>query len=215
MSKIFHYFLFLLIFASITKNIKGKSIFWNITLTERHIQLGNSGEAYLTIYLDDVPKNVINFENTIIIGINLKNPDSTFTAQVHHYSSTKDEEIYKIDFTSETIGKNFFIITLYDYENQKSFELDDVEFEIKKKEIIIEEIIPDPSKTKLIKAPKYVGENDTINFEFSLVDTKGNDIIGAYRDILNLRMQHIRTVIITIVKSKRRCGSVRNGILAS
>lgn len=178
MSKIFHYFLFLLIFASITKNIKGKSIFWNITLTERHIQLGNSGEAYLTIYLDDVPKNVINFENTIIIGINLKNPDSTFTAQVHHYSSTKDEEIYKIDFTSETIGKNFFIITLYDYENQKSFELDGVEFEIKKKEIIIEEIIPDPSKTKLIKAPKYVGENDTINFEFSLVDTKGNDIIG-------------------------------------
>ena len=110
MSKIFHYFLFLLIFASITKNIKGKSIFWNITLTERHIQLGNSGEAYLTIYLDDVPKNVINFENTIIIGINLKNPDSTFTAQVHHYSSTKDEEIYKIDFTSETIGKNFFIM---------------------------------------------------------------------------------------------------------
>ena len=139
--------------------------------------MGNSGEAYLTIKLDEVPKDTINFNNTIIIGIDLENSDPTFKAKVHKYKSSGNEEIYKIDFSSEAIGKNYFIITLYDYDDQISITLDPTEFEYGEKES--EEIIPDPYNTNLIKKPlAYVGENDTITFEFSLVDTHGNDIIG-------------------------------------
>ena len=171
-----------IIFISILANIKsriGETIFWDITLSEKLIKLGNSGEAFLTIYLNEVPKDIIDFDNTIIIGIDIEKPDPTFRAQVHRYSAKEDEEVYKIDFVSEKIGKNEFIIKLYDYENQREKILTPVEFEIGEKEIIIEEIIPDPSKTNLIELPlEYVGENDTIVFQFSLTDTKGNEIIG-------------------------------------
>ena len=173
-----YFYLFLLLF-SISKMIEIEEDFYKLTIDENLIKPGTFGEAYLTIYLKNIPESQINFDNTIIIAIDLENPDSEFSAKVHKIDSTEDQEVYKIDFTSKTEGKNNFIITLYDYDSQISFPLKPVEFEIGEKPIIIEEIIPDPSKTTLIKSPpKSIYENDTISFEFSLVDTKGNDIIG-------------------------------------
>ena len=184
---------FLFMFIFILANIKDahlneiSSKFWDITVAERLINMGNSGEAFLTIRINEVPKDTIDFSNTIIIGIDLENPDPTFKAKVHKYKSTENEEIYKIDFSSETIGKNNFIITLYDYDNQKSITLDPTEFEYGEKED--EEIIPDPNETNLIKEPlAYVGENDTITFEFSLVGTNGNDIIGTNSFLKKLKV---------------------------
>ena len=180
MSKIHYFFLFYILFISMIKSNKAATIFHEITLTDHKITLGNSGEGLLTIRLNEVPENTIDFEkNTIIIGIDLEKPDSNFIAQVHHHSSSEDQEVYKINFKTATLGSNSFIITLYDYENQKSYPSDPVEFEIIKKDVIIEEIIPDPKQTKLVKNPlEYVRENDTITFEFSMKDKKGNDIIG-------------------------------------
>ena len=172
-------FYILLLLLSISKLIKGQASYYKITIINDLIKPGTFGEAYLTIYLKNSPKIQINFDHTIIIGIDLENLDSEFSAKVHKISSNENEEVYKIDFTSKTKGKNKFIITLYDYDNQRSYTLTPVEFEIGEEEIIIEEIIPDPNKTKLINPhPNIVDENDTISFEFSLVDTKGNDIIG-------------------------------------
>ena len=125
MSKTKLFFVLIFILTNITdvySSEKSKD-FWDITVTESLINMGNLGEAFLTIRLDEVPKDTIDFRNTIIIGIDLENPDPTFKAKVHKYKSTENEEIYKIDFSSETIGKNNFIITLYDYENQRSIKL--------------------------------------------------------------------------------------------
>ena len=154
-------------------------------MEKERLKPGELGEAYLTIDYDEVPDSKIDFENTVIIGIDVEKPDDKFEAKIHLDSSKRHKEVYKIDFSSTTIGKNRFIITLYDYENYKSFTLDPVPYEIKEEHIIEEEIIPDPKKTTLIKElPKFVGENDTITFEFSLVDTKGKDIIGD-KEFLN------------------------------
>ena len=190
MSKIFHcFFSFFVIFA-ISNNILGETIFWNITLIENLIKPGNKGIAFLTIFLNDVPKDIIDFDNTVIIGIDLKNPDPSFKVQVHKFESKEDEEIYKIDFISEKLGKNEFIITLYDFENQRSFSLPPTEFEYGEEHIIEEEIIPDPTKTKIIARPlELVGENDTITFEFTLVDTKGNQIIGDSSFLEKLKLK--------------------------
>ena len=197
------FFVFFLILINI-KNVHLDEIsnnFWDITVSESLINMGNSGEAFLTIRIDEVPEDTIDFRNTIIIGIDLENSDPTFKAKVHKYKSTENEEIYKIDFSSETIGKNHFIITLYDYENQKSITLDPTEFEYG--EIEGQEIIPDPNKTNLIKRPpESIGENDTITFEFSLVDTNGNDIIGNKSFINKLKVinngEHIKAANITL-----------------
>ena len=179
MSKIFNCFFTFFIIFSISNNILGETIFWEITLLENLIKPGDKGVAFLTIYLNDVPKDKIDFDNTVIIGIDLKNPDPTFKVQVHKFESKEDKEIYKIDFISEKLGKNEFIITLYDFENQRSFSLPPTEFEYGEEHIIEEEVIPDPTKTKIIARPlEFVGENDTITFEFTLFDTKGNEIIG-------------------------------------
>ena len=203
MSKTKLFFVFIFILTNITdvySSEKSKD-FWDITVTESLINMGNLGEAFLTIRLDEVPRDTIDFRNTIIIGIDLENPDPTFKAKVHKYKSTENEEIYKIDFSSETIGKNNFIITLYDYENQRSIKLEPTEFEYGETEV--EEIIPDPNKTNLIKNPlEYVGENDTITFEFSLVDTNGYDIIGNKSFINKLKVinngKHLNTANITL-----------------
>ena len=179
MSNFYKYFFFFLTFICLSNIITGASDFWDIELEKKLLKPGELGEAFLTIDLDEAPKSKIDFEGTVIIGIDLENPDENFKVKIHLDSSKKDEETYKIEFSSTTKGKNKFIITLYDYENYRSFSLDPVSFEIGEDHIIEEEIIPDPKKTNLIKKPPiFVGENDTITFEFSLVDTKGKDITG-------------------------------------
>ena len=189
MLKLFNNILSLLILFAILNSILCETIFWDIKVKEELINLGKKGECFLTIYLKDVPKQKIDFDNTVIIGIDLENPDSSFSAQVHKYSSTEEEEVYIIDFSSEKLGKNNFTITLYDYDNQRSFSLPPVEFEYFE-EIIDEEIIPDPKKTQIINRPfEFVGENDTITFEFTLVDTKGNDIIGNDEFLKKLKVK--------------------------
>ena len=189
MSKIFHFALFVLLLISMLKVSKTKTLFGEITLNEDVIFQGNSGQGYLTINLNEVPEKSIDFENTVIIGIDLDEPDSNFTAQVHHYDSNENQEVYIIDFKTETLGQNKFTISLYDYENEISYTFEEVEFEIVKKDVIIEEIIPDPKNTDLIKAPlENIGENDTITFEFSLKDTNGNDIVGDSKFIKKLKV---------------------------
>ena len=184
MSNFCKYLIFFLTFISLSKVINGASVWWNIDLEKELIKPGELGEAILTIYLDEVPDSKIDFENTVIIGIDLEKPDDKFEVKIHPERTKKDEETYKIEFSSTTKGKNKFIITLYDYENYRSFSLPAVPYEIGEEPIIEVEIIPDPKKTKLIKEPlKFVGENDTITFEFSLVDTEGKDITGD-RDFL-------------------------------
>ena len=191
MPEIFNCFLSVFILFTILNMCLGETIFWDITLDKDQIKLGNKGVAYLIINLRDAPKGKIDFDNTVIIGIDLKNPDPSFTAQVHKYSSKDEEEVYKIDFTSENLGKNEFIITLYDYENQRSYSLPPTEFEYIEEQIIEEEIIPDPSKTKIISRPlEYVGENDTITFEFTLFDIKGNEIIGNNAFLKKLKVKN-------------------------
>ena len=192
MSKLLQYFLLFLIFVSFSKNINAKTVFWSLSYSNEIIELGDSGEAFLTIDLNKYPDQTIDFDNTVIIGFDLDKPDATFSAKIHKHNSTKDGEVYKIDFISETIGKNKFKITLYDYDNQKKYLLEEVvEFEIGKKEEIIEEIVPSPKSTKLLKslADSY-GENDTITVEFSLVDTKGKDIIGNSTFIKKLKVKN-------------------------
>lgn len=191
MSKIYQNFLFFLIFVLISKNINSENNFWKLTYSDEIIDPEDKGEAFLTIDIEETPKDIINFDNTVIIGIDLSKADPNFSAKVHKNSaSTKEKEVYKIDFESKTIGKNEFTITLYDYENKRSYTLDElVEFEIGKKEIIIEEIIPAPKKTKILNplSDSY-GENDTLTFDFSLVDSKGNDIIGNNTFIKKLKV---------------------------
>ena len=192
MSKNYLYYLFFLIFVSLTKNINSTTVFWELEYSDKKIPLKESGEAYLTINLKEAPKNTINFEHTVIIGIDLEKPDSTFSVKVHKHSSKDDEEVYKINFKSEKEGKNKFKITLYDYESKKSYVLEElVEFEYGEEKEVIEEVIPAPKNTKLTKnvAESY-GENDTISFEFSLVDTNGNDIIGNSTFIKKLKILH-------------------------
>ena len=192
MSKIYQYFIFVLIFISFTKNINSKTDFCSLSYSNEIIELGDSGEAFLTIFVTKYPDQTIDFDNTVIIGIDLETPDPTFSAKVHKHSSKDDEEVYKIDFISETLGKNRFTITLYDYENQQSYPLEEVvEFEIGNKEIIIEEIVPSRKSTKLLKTlSDSYGENDTITVEFSLVDTKGKDIIGNSTFIKKLKVKN-------------------------
>lgn len=191
MSNFYKYMIFFLTFISLSKIINGSTEFWEIELEKELIKPGELGEAFLTIYLDEVPESKLDFENTVIIGIDLEKPDDKFEVKIHLESSKKDEETYKIDFSSTTKGKNKFIITLYDYENYRSFSLPPVPFEIGEEHIIEEEIIPDPKKTKLIKKPlEFVGENDTITFEFSLVDTKGKDIIGDKEFLKKLKVKN-------------------------
>ena len=179
MSKIFHFFLFVFVFISMIKGNKAKTIFWDIKLIDDIIDHGHSGKGFLTIRLNEVPENIIDFENELIFRIDLEEPDSNFTAQVHHFRSKKHQKVYLINFKTETLGKNKIFITAYDYENKKSYTFDPVEFEIRKIDVINEEIIPNPTKTELINVPhEYMGENDTITFEFSMKDTKGNEIKG-------------------------------------
>lgn len=188
MSKTFN--IFLLILFEIINNVLCETIFWEINLTEELIKLGKKGEAFLIIDLKEVPKVKIDFDNTVIIGIDIEKPDSTFTAQVHKFNSTEDKEVYKIDFISEKLGRNSFIITLYDYDNQRSYSLPPVEFEYYKEEIE-EEIIPFPKKTQIIsRPPEHIGENETITFEFTLVDRKGNDIIGNDTFLKKLKVKN-------------------------
>ena len=177
MSNFYKYLIVFLTFISLAKIINGESVWYEIYLKKDIIKPGEKGEAFLTIYPDYAPEAKIDFENTIIIGIDLKKADDKFEVKIHPESSKKDEEVYKIVFSSTTKGKNEFTITLYDYDNYKSLSLDPVPFEIGEEAIIEEEIVPDPKKTTLIKKPlEFVGENDTITFDFSLVDTKGKDI---------------------------------------
>ena len=192
MSKIYQYFLFFLIFVSFSKNINSKTDFWTLSYSDEVIELGDSGESFLIIDLNKYPNQVIDFDDTVIIGIDLETLDSTFIAQIHKYSSKKDEEVYKIDFTSERIGKNKFKITLYDYENEQRYLLEEeVAFEIVKKGEKMEEIVPSPKNTKLVKSlSDSYGENDTISLEFSLVDTKGNDIIGNSTFVNKLKVKN-------------------------
>ena len=205
MSKINKFLLFFLIFISFSKFIHSTTVFWTLSNPKEILKPGETGEAFLTIDLKD-SKPIINFDHTIIFGIELKKPDPTFSAKVHKDSEKGSKETYKIDFKSETIGKNEFTITLYDFKEKKSYPLDEpVEFEIRKKEIIIEEIIPSPKKTKMLGSlSESYGENDTITFEFSLVDTKGNDIIGNNTFIKKLKVtnngEYSKTAQITFSK---------------
>ena len=189
MSAINKFFFCFIIFVSFSKNIYSTTIFWTLSNSNEFLELGNSGEAFLTLDLL-TPKLIIDFHNTIIIGIDLKKPDPTFSAKVHKHSSTPYKEVYKINFKSETIGKNEFTITLYDYDKKRAYLLDEpIEFEYGKKKIIDEEIIPSPKNTKLLKTfSKSYGENDTMTLEFSLVDTKGNDIIGNNTFVKKLKV---------------------------
>ena len=56
MSKTYLYYIFLLIFVSLTKNISSKTIFWELDYSKEMIPLGGSGEAYLTILLKEAPE---------------------------------------------------------------------------------------------------------------------------------------------------------------
>ena len=82
MSKLFNNILSLLILFAILNSILCETIFWDIKVTKELINLGQKGECFLTIYLKDVPKQKIDFDNTVIIGIDLENPDSTFIVQL-------------------------------------------------------------------------------------------------------------------------------------
>ena len=121
MSKKFNFFFSFFIIFTISNNILGETIFWEIDLLENPIKPGDKGVAFLTIYINDAPKDKIDFDNTVIIGIDLKNPDPTFKVQVHKFESKEDKEIYKIDFISEKLGKNEFIITYCDLNKNSDF----------------------------------------------------------------------------------------------
>ena len=108
MPKISLLFFFLFIFGSLLKNInsflgENQIKFWDIEITHSLINIGDSGEAYLTIHKNEVPEDSINFENTVIIGIDLENPDSTFKAKVHQF-------IIKLTFIQKELEKIALIL---------------------------------------------------------------------------------------------------------
>ena len=189
MSTINKFFFCFLIFVSLSKNIHSTTIFWSLEYSKEIIEVGKSGEAFLTIDLR-TPKLIIDFSDTMIIGIDLENSDPTFSAKVHKSKSKIGEEVYKIDFKSEKIGKNEFTITIYDFEKKRAYLLEKpIEFEFGKKEVIDKEIIPSPKNTKLLKSlSRSYGENDTMTLEFSLFDEKGNYIIGNSTFVKKLKV---------------------------
>ena len=177
--------LLLLTLISSKSTIEENSDLFTISTTFFEMYVGESKNLTLSINLKTSLE--INFSNTIMIGVDLDQEDNTFTSKIYSLETSQDTDTYILIINSTTIGKNSFTITLYDYESQKIYPLTVVNFTVLNPDE--KEILPDPSKTKIIQNPSdSIMENDTIVLEFQLFDKDDNILKLQEKDLSKLKV---------------------------